>query len=83
LNKIHRIINRHNLIWNYPTKTFQTQAGRRWLEKIKLPQIDRLEMNLFLEEWKTCDEQIVQVDEKITERARQVEPGKTLSAPKF
>ena len=53
LNKIHRIINRHNLIWNYPTKSFQMQAGRRWLEK---------------------------VDEKIVERARQVEPGKTLSA---
>ena len=57
LNKIHRIINRHNLIWNYPTKTFQTQAGRRWLEKVKLPQIDRLEMNMLLEEWKTWDKQ--------------------------
>ena len=27
LNKIHRIVNRHNLIWQYPTKTFQTRAG--------------------------------------------------------
>ena len=80
LNKIHRIINRHNLIWQYPTKTFQTQAGRRWLEKVKLPQIDRLEMNMLLEEWKTGDEQIAQVDEQIVQRARQVEPGKTLSA---
>ena len=79
MNKIHRIINRHNLIWNYPTKSFQTQAGRRWLEKVKLPEIDRLEMNLLLEQWKTCDEQIAQVDEQITERARQVVPGKTLS----
>ena len=83
LNKIHRIINRHNLIWNYPTKSFQTQAGRRWLEKVKLPEIDRLEMNILLEEWKTSDEQIAQVDEKIVQRARQVEPGKTLSAHKF
>ena len=41
LNKIHRIVNRHNLIWNYPTKTFQTQAGRRWLAKAQLPPIDR------------------------------------------
>jgi transposase len=80
LNKIHRIINRHNLIWDYPTKTFQTQAGRRWLEKIELPEIDRLEMDLLLAEWKTCDDQIAQVDEKIVERARQVEPGKALSA---
>ncbi len=80
LNKIHRIINRHNLIWDYPTKSFQTQAGRRWLEKAKLPEIDRLEMNMLLEEWKTWDDQITQVDEKILERARQPDPGKALSA---
>ena len=49
LNKIHRIINRHNLIWDYPTKSFQTQAGRRWLEKLELPEIDRLEMDMLLE----------------------------------
>ena len=80
LNKIHRIINGHNLIWDYPTKSFQTQAGRRWLEKVELPVIDRMEMDMLLEEWKTCDEQIAKVDEKIVERARQVEPGKSLSA---
>ena len=79
LNKIHRIINRHNLIWDYPTKSFQTQAGRRWLEQLKLPEIDRLEMEMLLEEWKTWDEQIAKVDEKIAERASQVEPGKIFS----
>ena len=31
LNKIQLIINCHNLIWDYPTKTFKTHAGRRWL----------------------------------------------------
>ena len=76
LNKIHRIINRHNLIWDYPTKSFQTQAGRRWLEKLTLPEIDRLEMDMLLKEWKTWDEQIAKVDEKIAERASRVEPGK-------
>ena len=50
LNKIHRIINRHNLMWDYPTKSFQTQAGRRWLEKLQLPEIDRLEMDTLLKE---------------------------------
>ena len=79
LNKIHRIVNRHNLIWDYPTKSFQTQAGRRWLEKVELPEIDRMEMDMLLEEWKTCDEQIAKVDEKIVERARPVERGKSLS----
>jgi transposase len=80
LNKIHRIINRHNLIWDYPTKSFQTQAGRRWLEKHELPEIDRLEMDMLLEEWKTWDEQIAKVDETISQRASQVEPGKIFSA---
>jgi transposase len=79
LNKIHRIINRHNLIWDYPTKSFQTQAGRRWLAKLKLPEIDQLEMEMLLEEWKTCDEQIAKLDERIAERASEVEPGKILS----
>ena len=80
LNKIHRIINRHNLIWKYPTKSFQTQAGRRWLKQLKLPEIDRLEMDMLLEEWKTIDEQITKVDEKIADRADQLEPGKFSSA---
>jgi transposase len=74
LNKIHRIINRHNLIWDYPTKSFQTQAGRRWLAKLELSEIDRLEMEMLLEEWKTCDEQIAKLDEKIAERASEA-PG--------
>ena len=76
LNKIHRIINRHNLIWDYPTKSFQTQTGRRWLEQIELPGIDRLEMDMLLEEWKALDEQIAKVDEKIAQRTGQAEPGK-------
>jgi transposase len=75
LNKIHRIINRHNLIWDYPTKSFQTKAGRQWLENIELPEIDRLEMDMLLKEWTTWDEQIAEVDEKIAERASHPEPG--------
>jgi transposase len=80
LNKIHRIINRHNLMWDYPTKSFQTQAGRQWLEKIELPEIDRLEMDMLLKEWRIWDEQIAQVDEKIVERASHPEPGDIFNA---
>ena len=80
LNKIHRIVNRHNLMWDYPTKTFQTQLGSRWLAKLELPEIDRLEMDMLLQEWKTWDEQINQVDEKIAERASQPDPGDVFSA---
>ena len=79
LNKIRRIINRHNLIWQYPTKSFQTQAGQKWLAEVKLPEIDRLEMDMLLAEWTKWDEQIAKVDATIVERASQVEPGKTHS----
>ena len=79
LNKIHRIVNRHNLIWDYPTKTFQTQRGRRWLEKLELPEIDRLELDVLLREWKAWDEQITQVDEKIVQRASQFDPTTLLN----
>jgi transposase len=33
-------------------------------------------MEMLLEEWKTWDEQMTKVDEKIVERVNQVEPGK-------
>ena len=39
-------------------------------------------MDMLLEEWKTWDEQIAKVDEKIAERASQVEPGKIHSPTK-
>ncbi len=80
LNKIQCILHRHNLMWEYPTKSFQTQAGRRWLEKLQLPEIDRLEMDMLLKEWKTRDEQIDQVDKKIAERASHQEPGDIFNA---
>ena len=79
LNKIRRIINRHNLMWEYPTKSFQTRAGRKWLDEIKLPEIDRLEMDMLLAEWTTWDNQIATLDAKIAGRASQAVPGKTHS----
>jgi transposase len=80
LNKIHRIVNRHNLIWEYPTKTFQTRAGRSWLATVPLPPIDRLEMDMLLKEWDICDEQIGQADEEIAERASRSDPDCPLNA---
>lgn len=68
LNKIQGILHRHNLMWDYPTKTFQTQLGRQWLAELKLPEVDRMEMDMLLKEWKMLDEQIEQADEKIVER---------------
>ena len=80
LNKIHRIINRHNLIWQYPTKTVQTRVGRKWLAKVPLPAIDRLEMDVLLNEWEICDEQIDLVAQKIVVRANRSDPDSVLNA---
>jgi transposase len=80
LNKIQRILHRYNLMWDYPTKTFQTQAGRKWLDKLSLPEIDRFEVDLLLEEWTSIEKQIKQVDTKIVECASRSEPGKVLNA---
>jgi transposase len=79
LNKIHRIVNRHNLIWQYPTKTFQTRAGRKWLAKVPLPAIDRLEMDVLLREWEKYDEQIERVDNEIEQRASRSVPDRVLN----
>jgi transposase len=79
LNKIHRIVNRHNLIWQYPTKTFQTRAGRSWLAKVPLPAIDRLEMDVLLKEWEMYDEQISLVDQEITQRVSRPDPDSVLN----
>lgn len=77
LNKIQRILHRYNLMWDYPTKSFQTQAGKRWLQKLSLPEMDRFELDLLLEEWSSIEEQIRRVDARIVERARRREPGKS------
>ena len=80
LNKIHRIVNRHNLIWQYPTKTFQTRTGRKWLAEVPLPTIDRMEMDVLLKEWEICEEQIALIEKEIAERASKSDPDCPLNA---
>ena len=73
-NKIHRILHRHNLMWQYATKTFQTKAGMQWLETVELPEIDRFELDLLRQEWKSLEDQLTQVNAKIVERASRSDP---------
>ena len=79
INKIQRILQRHNRMWDYPTKTFQTKRGRKWLQDVSLPEMDRLEMDLLLKQWELWEHQIVQLDEQIAARATQREPGQVMS----
>lgn len=45
-------------MWQYPTKVFQTKTGKQWLEQLKLPEMDRFEIDLLLQEWTSIEEQI-------------------------
>ena len=78
LNQIQGLLRKHNLMWDYPTKTFQTQAGRRWLQEVSLSTIDRLEMNLLLAQWELWEKQVAELDEQIAERC-QPELGEIMS----
>ena len=48
LNSLHKILRKHNLELESPTKKFQTKKVRRWLTELPLPDMDRLEVNLLL-----------------------------------
>jgi transposase len=68
LNQIHKILRRQNLEWEQPTKTFQTQKVRQWLQTLPLEPTDRLAMNQLLVQWQLWDEQLVAADRWIAER---------------
>lgn len=68
LNQIHYLLRRHNLEWDRPTKTFQTNKVKRWLKQLSLGECDRLELDHLLEQWELWDRQIEQLDERIAAR---------------
>jgi transposase len=71
LNKIQLILLRHNLQQECPTRTLQTKTAQNWLGKLKLPEIDRVEMDLLLSQWKLWDEQLEDVGKRIVVRQSQ------------
>jgi len=80
LNGIHKILRKHNLEQECPTKVFQTQKVRRWLSGMDLPALDRLELNLLLPQWELLDGQLEVVEAKIAERAEADEQAKLLQS---
>jgi transposase len=68
INRIHHILHKHNLHQSCPTKGLQTQAGRKWLQDVPLPAIDRLEMNQLMASWKLHDEHLAAQNAEIQRR---------------
>ena len=64
-NRIKHILRRHNLQWEMPTKRFPTLAAVAWLEKLVLPEIDRLEMDHLLADLKQVQKRIEDLEKVI------------------
>jgi len=79
LNQIHKILRRHNLEWDRPTKTFQTKKVRQWLKRLELGEVERLAMDQLLAQWTQWDEQIREVDAKIEARFERNEDAQLLA----
>jgi transposase len=75
-NQIHRILRKHNLGWDCPTKGLRTIGARKWLETLPLPELDRIEMNLLLARWTIEEAQIDKVDKHI----KKLDPQHPLAA---
>jgi transposase len=68
LNKIRRLLLKHNLQQACPTQGIQTQGARTWLRQLPLPEIDRLEMDLLLDQWDLWRRQLASLHDEIVRR---------------
>lgn len=73
VNRIKHLLRKHNLEQECPTKGLDTIKGRKWLAKLALGPIDRLEMDQFLAQWKLWNEQIETLEAEIQKRQAQSE----------
>jgi transposase len=70
INAIRQMLRRHNLEWERPTKSFDTLAVRRWLQRLPLPDGDRLAMDQLLAQWRLWDQQQVQLEDRMQQRCQ-------------
>ena len=68
INKVQHLLLKHNLQQECPTKGLKTKAARKWLGKLALKAIDRLEMDQLLAQWELLDKQLEELEQRIGER---------------
>jgi transposase len=68
INRIKRLLRKHNREQECPTKGIDTIQGKRWLSEVLLGPMDRWEMDQLLAQWKLVDEQIEQTAAAIGKR---------------
>lgn len=84
-NSIKGILRRHNVKQACPTKGTFTQAGLKWLATVELPEMDRMELDMRLAEYKVYAKQISEVTDRIHVRAERIkrEVGRLRTLPKI
>jgi transposase len=70
INKVQHLLLKHNLQQECPTKNIKTKKARHWLAELPLGEIDRLEMDQLLAQWKLWDTQLEELEKKIQQRQR-------------
>jgi transposase len=68
INRVHHVLLKHNLQQECPTKLLKTKAARKWLAKLALGTIDRLELDQLLAQWELLDKQVAEVEAAISKR---------------
>jgi transposase len=71
INKIKHVLRKHNLEQEQPAKGLDTKRTRKWLTKLPLGEIDRMELDLLLAQWNLWDEQIEKLETEIKQRQAQ------------
>ena len=69
-NAMQHVLRRHNLEQERPTKGAFTQASVRWMHQVSLPGVDRLELDMWLQQYGLLVLQMKEVNRQIGARAQ-------------
>ena len=68
INRVQHLLLKHNLQQECPAKGLKTQTAKKWLAKLPLGTIDRLELDQLLAQWELLDKQLTELETRIAAR---------------
>lgn len=69
-SRYQRILRKHNLEQDCPSKQYKTKKVKQWLKSLELTeQIDRMEIDIHLKIWEMLDEQILKLEHELVKQA--------------
>jgi transposase len=79
INKVKHLLRKHNIEQEQPAKGIDTKRTRKWLASLPLGEIDRMEMDMLLTQWKLYDEQMEKLEAQIVERQAKSRPAAVIA----